>query len=123
MRGCCLVGTLWAWLMCRFLFLLFHGIRSLRACHAAWVAPIFCCPLPSCPGCSDVTKGRILLPRAAVEANLSFAIGRAHSLLAQDHAGRAWEFTLQSWANGENPPHTSPLFGVALADMQLKLWW
>ncbi|GAB4819069.1 hypothetical protein N2152v2_006115 [Parachlorella kessleri] len=49
---------------------------------------------------SDVTKGRILLPRAAVEANLSFAIGRAHSLLAQDHAGRAWEFTLQSWANG-----------------------
>ena len=49
---------------------------------------------------SDVTKGRILLPRAAVEANLSFAVGRAHSLVARDHEGNSWEFTLQSWANG-----------------------
>jgi len=49
---------------------------------------------------SDVSKGRILLPRAAVEANLSFAIGRAHSLMAKDHNNQAWEFTLQSWANG-----------------------
>lgn len=49
---------------------------------------------------SDVTKGRILLPRAAVEANLSFAVGRAHSLVAKDHEGNSWEFTLQSWANG-----------------------
>lgn len=49
---------------------------------------------------SDVTKGRVLLPRAAVEANLSFAVGRAHSLVAKDHDGNAWEFTLQSWANG-----------------------
>eukprot|EP00887_Chlorella_sp_A99_P007604 scaffold20.g7604.t1 len=49
---------------------------------------------------SDVSKGRILLPRAAVEANLSFAIGRAHSVAAHDHTGREWEFTLQSWANG-----------------------
>lgn len=49
---------------------------------------------------SDVSKGRILLPRAAVEANLSFAIGRAHSLVAKDHEGQCWEFTLQSWANG-----------------------
>lgn len=49
---------------------------------------------------SDVTKGRILLPRAAVEANLSFAVGRAHSLKARDHRGDYWEFTLQSWANG-----------------------
>lgn len=49
---------------------------------------------------SDVTKGRVLLPRAAVEANLSFAVGRAHSLVAKDHEGNAWEFTLQSWANG-----------------------
>ena len=49
---------------------------------------------------SDVTKGRILLPRAAVEANLSFAVGRAHSLTARDHHGDNWEFTLQSWANG-----------------------
>jgi len=49
---------------------------------------------------SDVTKGRVLLPRAAVEANLSFAVGRAHSLVAKDHEGNSWEFTLQSWANG-----------------------
>lgn len=49
---------------------------------------------------SDVSKGRILLPRAAVEANLSFAIGRAHSLTARDHLSQSWEFTLQSWANG-----------------------
>ena len=49
---------------------------------------------------SDVTKGRVLLPRAAVEANLSFAVGRAHSLVAKDHEGNTWEFTLQSWANG-----------------------
>ena len=49
---------------------------------------------------SDVSKGRILLPRAAVEANLSFAIGRAHSLTAKDHLSQSWEFTLQSWANG-----------------------
>lgn len=49
---------------------------------------------------SDVTKGRVLLPRAAVEANLSFAVGRAHSLVAKDHEGASWEFTLQSWANG-----------------------
>jgi len=49
---------------------------------------------------SDVSKGRILLPRAAVEANLSFAVGRAHSLMAKDHEGNTWEFTLQSWANG-----------------------
>ncbi|KAL6780515.1 hypothetical protein ACKKBF_B12805 [Auxenochlorella protothecoides x Auxenochlorella symbiontica] len=49
---------------------------------------------------SDVTKGRILLPRAAVEANLSFAVGRAHLLAAEDAGGRRWEFTLQSWANG-----------------------
>ena len=37
---------------------------------------------------------------AAVEANLSFAVGRAHSLVAKDHEGASWEFTLQSWANG-----------------------
>ncbi len=49
---------------------------------------------------SDVTKGRVLLPRAAVESNLSFAVGRAHSLVAKDHEGNTWEFTLQSWANG-----------------------
>lgn len=49
---------------------------------------------------SDVSKGRILLPRAAVEANLSFAIGRACSLTAKDHLANSWEFTLQSWANG-----------------------
>ena len=49
---------------------------------------------------SDVSKGRVLLPRAAVEANLSFAVGRAHSLMAKDHDGNTWEFTLQSWANG-----------------------
>ncbi|PSC72083.1 histone H3 Lys 36 methyltransferase ASH1 isoform A [Micractinium conductrix] len=49
---------------------------------------------------SDVSKGRILLPRAAVEANLSFAIGKAHSLIARDHQQQTWEFTLQSWANG-----------------------
>lgn len=49
---------------------------------------------------SDVSKGRILLPRAAVEANLSFAIGRACSLVAKDHLANSWEFTLQSWANG-----------------------
>jgi hypothetical protein len=48
---------------------------------------------------SDV-KGRILLPRAAVEANLSFAIGRAHSLTARDHMANEFTFTLQSWANG-----------------------
>ena len=49
---------------------------------------------------SDCSKGRILLPRAAVEANLSFAIGRAHVLAARDHLGEDWRFTLQSWANG-----------------------
>lgn len=48
-----------------------------------------------------MSKGRILLPRAAVEANLSFAIGKAHSLIARDHQQQTWEFTLQSWANGE----------------------
>jgi len=49
---------------------------------------------------SDCSKGRILLPRAAVEANLSFAIGKAHVLAARDHNGEEWQFTLQSWANG-----------------------
>ncbi|RMZ55344.1 hypothetical protein APUTEX25_003482 [Auxenochlorella protothecoides] len=33
-------------------------------------------------------------------ANLSFAVGRAHLLAAEDAGGRRWEFTLQSWANG-----------------------
>lgn len=47
-----------------------------------------------------MSKGRILLPRAAVEANLSFAIGKAHSLIARDHQQHTWQFTLQSWANG-----------------------
>ncbi len=58
-------------------------------------------PEPTVPNCSDVSKGRILLPRAAVEANLSFAIGKAHSLIARDHQQQTWEFTLQSWANGK----------------------
>ena len=49
---------------------------------------------------SDVSKGRILLPRAAVEANLSFAIGKPCALMAKDHLANLWEFTLQSWANG-----------------------
>lgn len=64
---------------------------------------------------SDVTKGRILLPRAAVEANLSFAIGRAHSLAANDHNGRGWEFTLQSWANGA---WEGPMFSYLLTDLR-----
>ena len=42
----------------------------------------------------------MLLPRAAVEANLSFALGRPHALHAKDHFNTSFEFTLQSWANG-----------------------
>lgn len=74
-----------------------HRLVSVRSPHQR--TP--CGPRPQpCPR-SDVSKGRILLPRAAVEANLSFAIGKAHSLIARDHQQQTWEFTLQSWANGK----------------------
>lgn len=75
---------------------------------------------------SDVTYGRIILPRVAVEANLKFVLGfrcvmrrllalllfhyasvflntslpRSHNLPVEDVDGKPWEFVIKSWANG-----------------------
>ncbi len=72
---------------------------------------------------SDVSKGRILLPRAAVEANLSFAIGKAHSLIARDHQQQTWEFTLQSWANGGSRGALQREGGVEGARLRVACKW
>eukprot|EP00891_Asterochloris_glomerata_P000981 jgi/Astpho2/981/Aster-x0038 len=47
------------------------------------------------------THGRIILPRVAVEANLSFLMGyRSYKLQLKDASGRMWDFVIKSWANG-----------------------
>ncbi|KAG7668510.1 hypothetical protein KSW81_005276 [Nannochloris sp. 'desiccata'] len=50
---------------------------------------------------TDISRGRIVLPRAAIEMNLSFAIEGAHTLVVRDSifSDKFWTFTLQSWAN------------------------
>ncbi|KAI3428154.1 hypothetical protein D9Q98_006538 [Chlorella vulgaris] len=50
---------------------------------------------------SDAASGRIILPRVAVESNLSFVLGYRHYALAvKDCAGRRYQFMIKSWANG-----------------------
>ncbi|EFN57994.1 hypothetical protein CHLNCDRAFT_142158 [Chlorella variabilis] len=50
---------------------------------------------------SDASSGRIILPRVAVESNLSFVLGYRHYALAvKDCYGRQYEFMIKSWANG-----------------------
>ncbi|KAL4447259.1 hypothetical protein ABPG77_007292 [Micractinium sp. CCAP 211/92] len=50
---------------------------------------------------SDASSGRIILPRVAVESNLSFVLGYRHYALAvKDCNGRRYEFMIKSWANG-----------------------
>ncbi|PSC70511.1 B3 domain-containing transcription factor LEC2 isoform B [Micractinium conductrix] len=50
---------------------------------------------------SDASSGRIILPRVAVESNLSFVLGYRHYALAvRDSEGRRYEFMIKSWANG-----------------------
>jgi len=46
---------------------------------------------------SDVDRGIVILPRAAVEENLSFAInGTTHALVVRDSRYKSWTFPLQS---------------------------
>jgi hypothetical protein len=50
---------------------------------------------------SDASSGRIILPRVAVETNMSFVTAYKHyGLHVKDVFGQEYEFVVKSWANG-----------------------
>lgn len=50
---------------------------------------------------SDASSGRIILPRVAVETNLSFVTAYKHyGLHVRDVYGQEYDFVVKSWANG-----------------------
>jgi len=50
---------------------------------------------------SDASSGRIILPRVAVETNLSFVTAYKHyGLHVRDVFGQEYDFVVKSWANG-----------------------
>jgi len=61
---------------------------------------------------TDLSYGRVVLPRAAVEENLSFAKeghpSHAHAIVVRDSlsSDKSWTFTIQSWVNGNRGSNT-----------------
>lgn len=53
---------------------------------------------------SDAHAKRIILPRVAVEANLSMLLHEPTFVVnAKDADGKHWKFVVKSWSNGHNP--------------------
>lgn len=53
---------------------------------------------------SDYQAKRVILPRIAVESNLSWVVnGPSDRLNVTDSKGKEWSFRLKSWSNGDNP--------------------
>jgi hypothetical protein len=62
---------------------------------------------------SDASSGRIILPRVAVEMNLSFVVAYRHyGLNVRDANGEMHEFVVKSWANGSESRRVFVLEGV-----------
>ena len=62
---------------------------------------------------SDASSGRIILPRVAVETNLSFVVAYRHyGMHVRDEWGETHEFVVKSWANGSESRRVFVLEGV-----------
>ena len=62
---------------------------------------------------SDASSGRIILPRVAVETNLSFVVAYRHyGMHVRDAWGETHEFVVKSWANGSESRRVFVLEGV-----------
>lgn len=62
---------------------------------------------------SDASSGRIILPRVAVETNLSFVVAYRHyGMHVRDEWGGTHEFVVKSWANGSESRRVFVLEGV-----------
>lgn len=62
---------------------------------------------------SDASSGRIILPRVAVETNLSFVVAYRHyGMHVRDEWGESHEFVVKSWANGSESRRVFVLEGV-----------